>query len=883
MKIVFGKNRTMKWLWSILLAFAVLLPAAPAWAVVATITSAASADQAHPTPVYIGDALRISGACRTSPLDFREEAQYIIYNAGESAQHRLERGDSTAWLDNSQVDLRIGTTALTETIGAKFHVTLYCRGSRGNGFATRYFEVMRKDQPPSVTWGRNAAYINGRSTIHVEVDSAGDGVGKVWIRSSGIGSTEMTKGNGADHKADIDVSNLPEGIQQMAVWAESVHGFNNGWKTAGSFTVDHTNPAIRSDNPVIQYVKDQVSLTANINDASGIANTSVSIRPGNKFFPPFAIMRRNAGDEYAINIDVSKFTEGESQEVSVNAADGAYNWSAYHVLGSFMIDRSPPEIVWDSSTPEYAEYGTTIKVNINDAISGVAKAWIRWTGSTSNIQLLHRPNGGRQYYYPLPTLEEGIKNVEIWAEDAAGNSTGWISKGSITIDRTPPEIQWDAANARITKENRITIRTQIDDTLSGVDEAWIWWTGAALAGGYKIDTHRGASYAYAIDTSHLPDGEQKVMLWSSDKAGNNSGWRSVGSFTIDRTAPVIDWQEPLDLRTLPDGGIHIAGSLMDAHPDYVDIEWRKESQTGAQTEWQIQRITIDDGRGDFQCDMSSLISDVDANYQLRLRAGDKAGNVSAYTASRTIIGQAPEQVLDLQLASMQPEWKYTQGTRFDYRITVSARKWDVSGISLRYILPAGLQSNGAVRVAGDGAAAIHVNPDWNTDGDALLVSAAYRISLKAHNAFTVTVPVRVADDAKAEVSIRSIIEADTDHASGRVRAEHHITLDGRQYPEEQLMLRKTVDKKLALPGETLRYTITFTNVGDGPLESLVIRDRLQSNYLTLKSAQCDPSVPATLRCGLVGEETDVLEWQLDGALAAGDSGSVSYAAQVNRQ
>jgi uncharacterized repeat protein (TIGR01451 family) len=882
MKIVFGKNRMTKWLRSVLFGFAILLPATPAWAVFATITSGASADQANPTQVYIGDKLQITGSCQARPLDFREEAQYLIYNAGESAQRRLERGDSTEWLDNSQVELTVGTTPLTETIGTKFHVTLFCRGSKGNGFATRYFEVVRKDQPPTVTWGRNAAYINGGSTIHVNVDGSGDGVGKVWIRSSGIGSFEMTKVSGADYKADIDVSNLPEGIQQMEVWADSEHGFNNGWKSVGSFTVDHTKPAIRSDNPAMRYVKDQITFTANISDAAGIATTSVSMQPGNKFFQT-PRMQLIAGDEYAIDIDVSKFPEGESQAMTLTAADNAYNWADYHALGGFTIDRTPPEITWDSTNPKYTKGTTMIKVNLNDAISGVAKAWIRWTGSTSNIKLLHRPNGGSQYYYPIPTLAEGTKNIEIWAEDAAGNSTGWVSKGSITVDRTPPEIQWDATNAGITKENRVTVRTQIDDALSGVDAVWIWWTGAARTEGYRIDTHRGASYAYEIDASHLPDGEQKVMIWSSDKAGNNSGWRTVGSFTIDRTAPVIDWLEPLDLSASPEGDIHVAGNVTDVHPDYVEVEWRKESQIGRQTEWQAHRIAIDKGRNNFEYDLSGSMLDINANYQLRLRAGDKAGNISAYTAPRTIIGQAPGQLLDLQLTSMQPEWKYTHGTGFEYRITVSARKWDVSGISLRYILPPGLQSNGTVRVEGDGAGAIRVNPDWNTNGDALLVSAAPRISLKAHNAFIVMVPVRVTDDAKVEQSIRSIIEADADHASDRVRAEHHITLDSRQYPEEQLMLRKTVDKISALPGETLRYTITFTNVGDEALESLVIRDRLQSNYLTLKSAQCDPSVPVTLRCGLVGEEADVLEWQLDGALAAGDSGSVSYAAQVNPQ
>ena len=52
---------------------------------------------------------------------------------------------------------------------------------------------------------------------------------------------------------------------------------------------------------------------------------------------------------------------------------------------------------------------------------------------------------------------------------------------------------------------------------------------------------------------------------------------------------------------------------------------------------------------------------------------------------------------------------------------------------------------------------------------------------------------------------------------------------------------KTVDKKTAKPGETLKYTLTFTNKGEIDLTNVIIRDVLPSNVTLNSEVKVDPN------------------------------------------
>ncbi|HWZ49517.1 MAG TPA: Ig-like domain-containing protein, partial [Herbaspirillum sp.] len=635
------------------------------------------------------------------------------------------------------------------------------------------------------------------------------------------------------------------------------------------------------------YAKESITIRAMIFDASGVDQTWIRW-PVAGGWSPNILMNDDGGSDFSKNvsftIDVSALPEGV-KNVQIWAEDLEGNNTGWRNKGSFTADRTAPAIDWDNKNAQYAKTSITIDANVSDAVSGVADVLIWWPGAAGSVSM-NKVSGDR-YRYTIDTsqLPAGEKEVQILARDKAGNDTKWQVKGRFLVDRLPPKIEWDNNNPQYTKDE-ITIKTNVSDKSSGVANVWIWWTGA-LSTDIKMKKGSGNQYEYTIPALQ-EDGLKDVQIYATDNAGNTTNWVSKGSFIVDRTPPIVNWLEPLNQAVLSDGRIHLAGNIVDDNPDYVVIEWQEENAAA----WQSHTIAADPNHSDFQYDLSGLTQGI--NYRLRLRATDKAGNDADDTPSRTVIGQLPaDTMLRLQLESMQADWKYTQGTAFDYRITVRALKSALSDIALRYTLPAGLQKNGAVHIDGDGAAAMKLNPNWGGP-DAQLLLPTHGAMLAARNAFTVIIPVRIVGTAVSGTFIQSEVQASANNLIGRISAIHRITLEGPPFDEEQLRLKKTVDKETASPGEILRYTITFTNVSTEDLNTLVIKDDIQSAYLTLRNAQCGQSIPDSLQCCVSTEQGDqcgtaierkpgALEWHLNGILAAGDSGSVSYEAQVNQK
>jgi len=97
-----------------------------------------------------------------------------------------------------------------------------------------------------------------------------------------------------------------------------------------------------------------------------------------------------------------------------------------------------------------------------------------------------------------------------------------------------------------------------------------------------------------------------------------------------------------------------------------------------------------------------------------------------------------------------------------------------------------------------------------------------------------------------------------------------------------LQLVKTVDKPSARPGETITYTITYTNAGTAPLSDLFIADSTP-HYTVFVSAAAGP-LPADLTAVAItapaAGETGAIRWTFTGTLAAGAGGTVTFSVKV---
>jgi uncharacterized repeat protein (TIGR01451 family) len=99
-----------------------------------------------------------------------------------------------------------------------------------------------------------------------------------------------------------------------------------------------------------------------------------------------------------------------------------------------------------------------------------------------------------------------------------------------------------------------------------------------------------------------------------------------------------------------------------------------------------------------------------------------------------------------------------------------------------------------------------------------------------------------------------------------------------------LTLVKAVDKEMALPGETLTYTVTYANQSSKALGNIVIFDSTPA-FTRFLSASAGP-LPANLSGVTITNPamggSGPIQWSFNGALAPGQTGSVTFSVTVSQ-
>ena len=100
-----------------------------------------------------------------------------------------------------------------------------------------------------------------------------------------------------------------------------------------------------------------------------------------------------------------------------------------------------------------------------------------------------------------------------------------------------------------------------------------------------------------------------------------------------------------------------------------------------------------------------------------------------------------------------------------------------------------------------------------------------------------------------------------------------------------LAIVKVVNKDQAFPGETLTYTITYTNNSSDILSAIKINDATPV-YTTFNSAACGVPLPSNLTACMVTVQPSVggegaIEWTFVGTLISSGNGQVTYTVTIN--
>lgn len=95
-----------------------------------------------------------------------------------------------------------------------------------------------------------------------------------------------------------------------------------------------------------------------------------------------------------------------------------------------------------------------------------------------------------------------------------------------------------------------------------------------------------------------------------------------------------------------------------------------------------------------------------------------------------------------------------------------------------------------------------------------------------------------------------------------------------------LFLHKAVDKATALPGETITYTITYSNNGTDNLSNIVINDSVPA-FTHSPVASCVMPLPANLTLCVPNISAPQIQWNMTGTLAPSQQGQVRFSVTLD--
>ena len=95
-----------------------------------------------------------------------------------------------------------------------------------------------------------------------------------------------------------------------------------------------------------------------------------------------------------------------------------------------------------------------------------------------------------------------------------------------------------------------------------------------------------------------------------------------------------------------------------------------------------------------------------------------------------------------------------------------------------------------------------------------------------------------------------------------------------------LVLQKSVDKATAAPGETITYTITYSNNGTQPIGNIVVHDSVPA-FTHSPVATCVMPLPANITVCTPAITTPSIQWNMTGTLAPSQQGQVRFSTTLD--
>ena len=194
----------------------------------------------------------------------------------------------------------------------------------------------------------------------------------------------------------------------------------------------------------------------------------------------------------------------------------------------------------------------------------------------------------------------------------------------------------------------------------------------------------------------------------------------------------------------------------------------------------------------------------------------------------------------------------------------------------------------------DWASQLYRDANCNQQLDATDTPLTSALNLNANQSICVLVKVLSPSNASSGATYTFAVQSQFVFGDGSLIAEPVLQTQRditRVIADTQgagnLVLNKAVynvtrdtEGSVALPSEILRYTLHYTNSGDGKLHDFALHDSVPAFTHLVGTPTCGTTPSALDTCQAVVDGT-ALEWQFSGYLPAGAEGEVTFTVQVD--
>ncbi len=386
--------------------------------------------------------------------------------------------------------------------------------------------------------------------------------------------------------------------------------------------------------------------------------------------------------------DAGAFASCSSPKTYSGLADGAHTFHVRATDAAANTDPSPASYSWTiDTTPPATTIGPTMPAANTQSSSATFDLVSNEPGSTFECRLDGALFGSCTTPVSYSALGDGTHTFDVRATDPAGNLDTSPASYTWKIDNVAPSTPTLTSPADVLTTNALPqLHATFADGTAGGDSGTVEFqlcsssapAGASCAPVVQSVTSGSVSSGGTAGATlaALPDGTYHWQARAHDIAGNQSGWSGTRSFQLDTSVPGVPvlsapadgaWAKTIQL-TAPFNKPAFAGT------GSVDFRVCSDALCVGIVRSGGSDAVVNGALATWS--PSSL--PVDGLYNWQARAHDSAGNVSAWTAPRT-----------LHLDTVAP------GKPLDFTGAVAA-----DGLTLRWAAPADNVANYVVFVDG---------------------------------------------------------------------------------------------------------------------------------------------------------------------------------------